>query len=103
MMLHNYEILILLFGLIAFNVSNVVQPFFARRYSVKLVPNKKSITLLLASICTVVMAFALFFTQAYQVSLYLLLIAFCVFSFMSWKNTIEIVRATKQVRWGLSR
>ena len=102
MMLQNYEIWLLLIGLVAYNASNILQPFFARRYSVKLNANKKTVWVMLITILTLVVSFVMFFTSLSQVGLYLMIVMFCILSVVSWKNTLYKVRTTKQARWGIN-
>jgi len=99
-MLHDYEIYILMFGLIAFNVSNLMQPFFAKRHSVKLCASNHTIFAMILAMIAIVIAFLMFYTDFAVLGLYAMLIVFVVLSIWTWRHTILVIKNTKMMRWG---
>jgi membrane-associated HD superfamily phosphohydrolase len=100
MMLNEYEIYIFMFGLIAFNVSNLRQPFFAKSHSVKLRVSNHTIFATIITMITIVISFSMFYTSFAALGLFVMLFVFFSLSIWTWKHTIFIVRNTKMKRWG---
>ncbi|MDR1138271.1 MAG: hypothetical protein LBK70_00115 [Clostridiales bacterium] len=103
MKLQNYELIILLIGLVSFNASYIMQPFFASRSSVRLRADKYTIVLLLIAMLTVCISFALFFTDLGSVMIWIMLVVFLIISVFSWRHTLGIIKSVKQARWAYHR